>query len=750
MMNCNRYLLPVAVVVLEVFLLVGHHSCSASKNCNSTCGDISIRLPFRLRTDPKGCGYKSFELDCEDNHKTVLYLSSSAKYYVREINYTGFSIRVVDNGVQKDNCSSLPRQPLTRNLLDSSIMSQLSFNYDEYLVFVRCVNPVAQDVRYNSDLLNDYGYSWQSAFKYIDTSSCNYSASYSLKTEYSYVIVSHHGIRVSDLEDLCHVERTLIQTASDEGSLLSYRNNLTYKDVHDSLLFGFHFSFHRFCCYNYDIYNPCSFEGDRQLCKFPTSGPNGFLILRTIHNAADFLASGFSLLHKFGKYHLWRFVSWNDGKEYPLSYYDDSDPRYWISWLFVKNVLPRGSRPWQYNYSDPRYWIYHSTILRLFIEHHILLFIFGSPFVVGFLIYKWKRRHLSMFDNIEEFLQTQGDFMPIRYSYSDIKKITKNFKDKLGQGGYGSVYKGRLRSGCLAAIKLLGNSKSNGQDFINEVGTIGTIHHVNVVKLIGFCVQGSKRALVYEFMPNGSLDKYLFSPEVTNSISMEKMYEISLGVARGIEYLHRGCAMQILHFDIKPHNILLDENFAPKVSDFGIAKLCETKNTVVSLTCARGTIGYMAPELCYRHIGGVSFKADVYSFGMLLMEMAGKRKNLNTFADHSSQIYFPAWAYEQFRKGKYIEFEEDNATEEQNKITKKIIMVALWCIQLKPDNRPPMHKVIEMLEQDVESLELLLKALLSSQVVEGEDTEMDKYPIEIRDSTSDCSDSISLTVKVEQ
>ncbi|KAJ8774969.1 hypothetical protein K2173_019973 [Erythroxylum novogranatense] len=632
-----------------------HHSYTANRNdCNSSCGDISIRLPFRLRTDPEGCGYKSYELDCEDNQKTVLYLSSPAKYYVREINYTGFSIRVVDAGVQKDNCSSLPRHPLMWNLLESSNMFKLLPKYVEELVFARCVNLVAQDVRYHSDLLNDYGYSWRSTFKYINTSSCNYSAFHSLKNEYSYVIVSYYSIRVSDLEDSCRVEKIMLQSASDRKSLLSYRNNITYKDVQDSLLFGFQFSFHSFCCLNYDIYNPCNFEGDRQ--------------------------------------HI-------------------------ILILFILRTI-----------------------------HHVLLFIFGGPFVVGFLIYKWRRRHLSMYDNIEEFLQTQGDFMPIRYSYSNIKKITKNFKDKLGQGGYGSVYKGRLRSGRLAAIKLLGNSKSNGQDFINEVGTIGTIHHVNVVKLIGFCVQGSKRALVYEFMPNGSLDKYLFSPEVNNSISIEKMYEISLEVARGIEYLHRGCAKQILHFDIKPHNILLDENFVPKISDFGIAKLCETKSIVVSLTCARGTIGYMAPELCYRHLGGVSFKVDVYSFGMLLMEMAGKRKNLNAFVDHSSQIYFPAWAYEQFRKGKYIDFGEANATKEQNRLTKKIIVVALWCIQLKPDNRPPMHRVIEMLEQDVESLELPPKPQLSSQVVEDEDTEIDEHSIEVKDPASDCFESISLLV----
>ncbi|KAJ8775176.1 hypothetical protein K2173_020180 [Erythroxylum novogranatense] len=694
MTNCSTLLL----LVLEVFLLVGYHSCSARKNCNSSCGDISIRLPFRLRTDPKGCGFKSFELDCEDNQKMVLYLSSSAKYYVREINYIDFSIQVVDTGVQKDNCSSFPHHPLMRNQLSSLYRSKLFPKYVEDLVFVRCVNPVAQGVRYH-------------IVQYVDSSSCvngthyNYSSSHSLKGEYSYIVVGQN-LRVSDLVDSCRVEKTMLSVASNRETMLTFKNNLTltYKDVHDSLLFGFHFSFQEFCCYNKDIYNPCNFEANGRICEshvliIGSSGYLQFFLLMMVRN-----------------------------------------------FLFLKYIF----KSFKIHIHDPRYSIYNlcAAIVQVFIEHHILLFIFGGPFVVGFLIYKWRRRHLSMFDNIEEFLQTQGDFMPIRYSYSDIKKITKNFKDKLGQGGYGSVYKGRLRSGRLAAIKLLGNSKSNGQDFINEVGTIGTIHHVNVVKLIGFCVQGSKRALVYEFMPNGSLDKYLFSPEVNNSISIEKMYEISLGVARGIEYLHRGCVMQILHFDIKPHNILLDENFVPKVSDFGIAKLCETKNTIVSLPGARGTIGYMAPELFYRHIGGVSFKADVYSFGMLLMEMAGRRKNLNAVADHSSQIYFPAWAYEQFRKGKYIEFGEANATEEQNRITKKIIVVALWCIQLKPDNRPPMHKVIEMLEQDVECLELPPKPLLSSQVVEDEDIKMEEHPIEIRDPESD-SDSISLIMNAK-
>ncbi|KAJ9679780.1 hypothetical protein PVL29_021634 [Vitis rotundifolia] len=341
---------------------------------------------------------------------------------------------------------------------------------------------------------------------------------------------------------------------------------------------------------------------------------------------------------------------------------------------------------------------------------------FGVPCVLIFLIYKWKRRSLSMYCAIEEFIQTHNNLKPIRYSYSNIKKMTKGFTEKLGEGGYGSVYKGKLKSGHLVAVKMLANSKANGQDFINEVATIGRIHHFNVVQLIGFCVEGSKQALVYDFMPNGSLDKYIFpEKEEYISLSFEKMYQISLGVAHGIEYLHLGCDMQILHFDIKPHNILLDKNFTPKVSDFGLAKSYPADHSIVSLTGARGTRGYMAPELFYKNIGGVSYKADVFSFGMLLMEMAGRRRNLNVFAEHSSQIYFPSWAYDQFNEGKDIEI--GDATEEEQKLAKKMVLIALWCIQFKPSERPSMHKVIEMLEGKVDQLQMPPKPFLTPQEV---------------------------------
>ncbi|KAJ8747902.1 hypothetical protein K2173_012792 [Erythroxylum novogranatense] len=316
--------------------------------------------------------------------------------------------------------------------------------------------------------------------------------------------------------------------------------------------------------------------------------------------------------------------------------------------------------------------------------YFLLRTLYGAPCIFIFLIDEWRRRHLSMHDSIDEFLQGN---MPIRFTYSEVKKMTSNFMDKFGQGGYGFVHKGKHRSGTLVAIKILTKVNADGQEFTNEVATIGRIHHVNVVQLIGFCTEGSKRAL------------YIFSQESCQSLTCQDLYAISLGVARGIKYLHQGCDMQILHFDIEPHNILLDKNFTPKVSDFGLAELYPAKDSIVPSTAARETLGYVSPEMFYKNIGGISHKADVYSFGMLLMEMAGKRRNFTTVADHSSQTHFPLWAYDQIHHGREIEIID--AAEEAKNVVYKMVVVALWCIQMNSNNRPPMNKVVEMLEGEV-------------------------------------------------
>ncbi|XP_056175309.1 PR5-like receptor kinase [Syzygium oleosum] len=268
-----------------------------------------------------------------------------------------------------------------------------------------------------------------------------------------------------------------------------------------------------------------------------------------------------------------------------------------------------------------------------------------------------------------------------RYTYKDIKRMTNSFEEKLGQGGYGCVYKGKLRDSQLVAVKLLKKLTGDAEEFFNEVASISRTSHVNVVNLLGFCLEGSKRALVYEFMPNGSLEKFIFSRsntlEVDQQLSWDTLYQISLGIAHGLEYLHRGCNTRILHFDIKPHNILLDANYCPKISDFGLAKICPREESIVSMLGARGTTGYIAPELIIRNIGGVSHKSDVYSYGMMVLEMVGRRKNIEVMVDRTSEIYFPHWVHRR------LELQEELGlhgitNEEEEGIAKKMIIIALW------------------------------------------------------------------------
>ncbi|KAJ1690662.1 hypothetical protein LUZ63_014817 [Rhynchospora breviuscula] len=316
---------------------------------------------------------------------------------------------------------------------------------------------------------------------------------------------------------------------------------------------------------------------------------------------------------------------------------------------------------------------------------------------------------------VERFLATYRITKPTRYTFRELKKVTKQFRDKLGQGGFGSVYKGELRNGLPVAVKMLERSKGNGEDFINEVATIGRIHHFNIVRLLGFCSEGTRRALVYEFMPNESLEKYItVSKNGTHPLKLEKLLQISIGIARGIEYLHQGCTERILHFDIKPHNILLDENMNPKIADFGLAKLCAKDQSIISMTAARGTMGYIAPEVYSRNFGTVSYKSDVYSFGMLLLEMVGGRKCVEPKIEMKSEDYFPEMVYDRLLVDGQVLNLGVHLTLSESKIAKKILIVAFWCIQWNPVVRPSMTAVLHMLINDFEDLEMPPKPFVSS------------------------------------
>ncbi|KAK9676219.1 hypothetical protein RND81_11G062400 [Saponaria officinalis] len=305
--------------------------------------------------------------------------------------------------------------------------------------------------------------------------------------------------------------------------------------------------------------------------------------------------------------------------------------------------------------------------------------------------------------NVEAFLKSYGSLAPKRYRYTDIKKITKSFKEKLGEGGFGSVYKGKLEDGRFVAVKLLNKMKGNGEDFVNEVLSISRTNHVNVVTLLGFCLEGNRRALIYEYLVNGSLDKFIYDAQTRSSLKWETLFKIAVGIARGLDYLHRGCNTRILHFDIKPQNVLLDEEFCPKISDFGLAKLCSTKDSTISMLEARGTIGYIAPEVFYRNFGGVSHKSDVYSYGMMVLNMACERASASTELQRSSELYFTKWILNRLeQREEYAS--QPTLSEEEKEIQRKMILVSLWCIQTYPSSRPSMNKVLEMIEGPIESL----------------------------------------------
>lgn len=256
----------------------------------------------------------------------------------------------------------------------------------------------------------------------------------------------------------------------------------------------------------------------------------------------------------------------------------------------------------------------------------------------------WQRGSGSV-PRLESFLQKQETSHLKRYTYSQVKRMTKYFAHKLGQGGYGAVFRGSLPDGREVAVKMLKDTEGDGEEFINEVASISRTSHVNIVTLLGFCLQGSKRALLYEYMPNGSPERYAFrsnSAEGYQNLSCDKLFDIITGIARGLEYLYNGCNTPIVHFDIKPQNILLDQDFCLKISDFGLAKLCRQKDSKISIVGARGTTGYIAPEVLSRNYGPVSSKSDVYSYGMVVLDMVGARKQIDFNTDSSSK-YFPQW-----------------------------------------------------------------------------------------------------------
>ncbi|XP_031494728.1 G-type lectin S-receptor-like serine/threonine-protein kinase LECRK3 [Nymphaea colorata] len=295
----------------------------------------------------------------------------------------------------------------------------------------------------------------------------------------------------------------------------------------------------------------------------------------------------------------------------------------------------------------------------------------------------------------------QPEMQLTRFSYKELEKVSRGFKEKLGSGSFGTVYKGMMLSAYgqnPIAVKQLDKFMENGdKEFQTEVSVIGRTHHKNLVQLLGFCNEDSHRLLVYEYMEQGCLSSFLFG---SIRPDWNQRVRIAFGIAKGLMYLHEECGTQIIHCDIKPENVLLDGNFIPKISDFGLAKLLRHDQTKTN-TDIRGTRGYVAPEW-FRKMA-ITVKVDVYSYGVMLLEIICCRKNVELNMKDEPTAILVDWAYDCFISQQLemlVEHDED-AKSDMKKV-RKMVMVALWCIQEDPSLRPTMKKVTQMLEGAVD------------------------------------------------
>ncbi|XP_040380989.1 probable receptor-like protein kinase At5g20050 [Oryza brachyantha] len=298
--------------------------------------------------------------------------------------------------------------------------------------------------------------------------------------------------------------------------------------------------------------------------------------------------------------------------------------------------------------------------------------------------------------------------LPCKFSFEALAAATDGFQYTVGRGSSGTVFKGILDDGTAVAVKRIDGADHVDKEFKSEVSAIASAQHVHLVRLVGFClVPRGPRFLVYEYMEHGSLDKWIFphSGDRRRFLPWAARYQVAVDVARALAYLHHDCRNKVLHLDVKPENILLDDGFRGLLSDFGLSKLMGKEQSRV-VTTVRGTTGYLAPEWL---LGvGITEKSDVYSYGLVLLEMVGGRRNLQAEDNHASSSSSPRWTYfpkvaaDKAREGRVMEVLDRRVVESGEAVeeaaVRRLVHVALWCAQEKASARPSMARVVEMLE----------------------------------------------------
>ncbi|GLT30497.1 hypothetical protein SLA2020_052930 [Shorea laevis] len=315
--------------------------------------------------------------------------------------------------------------------------------------------------------------------------------------------------------------------------------------------------------------------------------------------------------------------------------------------------------------------------------------------ILIFIVFYLRRRK----DDGEEELVGIGP-KPNTFSYAELRAATDDFSpsNKLGEGGFGPVYKGKLSDGRVVAVKQLSVASHQGtSQFVTEIATISVVQHCNLVKLYGCCIEGNRRLLVYEYLENKSLDQALFG-NTDLHIDWPTRFSICLATARGLAYLHEESRLRIIHRDVKTSNILLDSELCPKISDFGLAKLYDDKKTHISTRVA-GTIGYLAPEYAMR--GHLTEKADVFGFGVVALEILSGRPNSDNSQDND-KIYLLEWAWTLYESNQSLGLVDPTLVEFDENEALRMIRVGLLCTQASPMMRPPMSRVVAMLAGFIE------------------------------------------------
>ncbi|GLT30495.1 hypothetical protein SLA2020_052910 [Shorea laevis] len=315
--------------------------------------------------------------------------------------------------------------------------------------------------------------------------------------------------------------------------------------------------------------------------------------------------------------------------------------------------------------------------------------------ILIFLVFYLRRRN----DDDEEGLLGIGP-RPNTFRFAELRAATDDFSpsNKLGEGGFGPVYKGKLSDGRVVAVKQLSVASRHGNSqFVTEIATMSVVQHRNLAQLYGCCIEGNRRVIVYEYLENKSLDQALFGKRKLH-LDWPTRFSICLATARGLAYLHEESRLRIIHRDVKASNILLDAELCPKISDFGLAKLYDDKNTHISTRVA-GTIGYLAPEYAMR--GHLTEKADVFGFGVVALEILSGRPNSDNSQDND-KIYLLEWAWTLYESNQCLGLVDPTLVEFDENEALRMIRVGLLCTQASPMIRPPMSSVIAMLAGDIE------------------------------------------------